>query len=121
MASMSIKTRRLDVAMVCLGHMKNVRGARAVRRSMQNGENDSMKCAALAIELSMLEEALIIYAQNERYDLMNKLYQSQNMWSAAFEIAETKDRIHLRNTHYNYAKFLEGKRDQASMEAAIEK
>uniref|UniRef100_A0A1I7TP46 ANAPC4_WD40 domain-containing protein n=1 Tax=Caenorhabditis tropicalis TaxID=1561998 RepID=A0A1I7TP46_9PELO len=121
MASMSIKTRRLDVAMVCLGHMKNVRGARAVRKSIQNGENDSMKCAALAIELSMLEEALIIYAQNERYDLMNKLYQSQNMWSAAFEIAETKDRIHLRNTHYNYAKYLEGRRDQASIEAAIEK
>ncbi|CAL2044710.1 unnamed protein product [Caenorhabditis brenneri] len=120
MASMSIKTRRLDVAMVCLGHMKNVRGARAVRRSQQNGESDSMKCAALAIELSMLEEALIIYSQNERFDLMNKLYQSQNMWSAAFEIAETKDRIHLRNTHYNYAKYLESKRDQASIEAAIE-
>ncbi|PIC26364.1 hypothetical protein B9Z55_018959 [Caenorhabditis nigoni] len=120
MASMSIKTRRLDVAMVCLGHMKNVRGARAVRRSIQNGENDSMKCAALAIELSMLEEALIIYAQNERYDLMNKLYQSQNMWSHAFEIAETKDRIHLRNTHYNYAKFLEAKKDSTSIEAAIE-
>ncbi|CAP39631.1 Protein CBR-CHE-11 [Caenorhabditis briggsae] len=120
MASMSIKTRRLDVAMVCLGHMKNVRGARAVRRSIQNGENDSMKCAALAIELSMLEETLIIYAQNERYDLMNKMYQSQNMWSHAFEIAETKDRIHLRNTHYNYAKFLEAKKDSTSIEAAIE-
>ncbi|CAI2353945.1 unnamed protein product [Caenorhabditis sp. 36 PRJEB53466] len=120
MASMSVKTRRLDVAMVCLGHMKNVRGARAVRKSHLNGENDSMKCAALAVELGMLEEAQIIYAQNERYDLVNKLYQAQNMWSAAFEVAETKDRIHLRNTHYNYAKFLEAKKDSTSIEAAIE-
>uniref|UniRef100_A0A8R1HJJ6 Intraflagellar transport protein 140 homolog n=1 Tax=Caenorhabditis japonica TaxID=281687 RepID=A0A8R1HJJ6_CAEJA len=119
MASMSIKTRRLDVAMVCLGHMKNVRGARAVRKAHQNGENDSMKCAALALELGMLEEAQIIYAQNERYDLVNKLHQKQNAWSQAFEIAETRDRIHLRNTHYNYAKFLEAKRDSSVIEAAI--
>lgn len=121
MASMSVKTRRLDVAMVCLGHMKNVRGARAVRKAQMNGENDSMKCAALAVELGMLDEAHIIYAQNNRYDLVNRLLQSQNQWQTAFEVAETKDRIHLRNTHYNYARHLEAKGDQASIDAAIEK
>ncbi|CAB3396663.1 unnamed protein product [Caenorhabditis bovis] len=120
MASMSVKTRRLDVAMVCLGHMKNVRGARAVRKSQLAGEDESMQCAALAVELGMMEEAQSIYASHERWDLVNKLYQAQNLWPQAFNIAETKDRIHLRNTHYNYAKYLESKADKNSIEAAIE-
>ena len=39
-------------------------------------------------------------------------------WSEAFEVAEKHDRIHLRNTHYNYAKYLES---VGAIEAAIEK
>ncbi|CAD6192417.1 unnamed protein product [Caenorhabditis auriculariae] len=117
MASMSVKTGRLDVAVVCLGHMKNVRGARAIRKSQQAGENESMQCAALAVELGMLDDAQRLYASNERWDLVNKIYQQQNLWNQAFQIAETKDRIHLRNTHYNYAKHLE---EYGNLEQAIE-
>ncbi|CAI5448849.1 unnamed protein product [Caenorhabditis angaria] len=120
MASMSVKTRRLDVAMVCLGHMKNVRGSRSVRKTQQNGEDESMQCAALAIELGMIDEALMIYQQNDRWDLINKTYQAQGMWIQAFQIAETRDRIHLRNTHFNYARYLEAKKDENSIEEAIE-
>ncbi len=35
---------------------------------------------------------------------MNKLYQDSGKWSKALEICENHDRIHLRNTYYNYAK-----------------
>lgn len=37
-----------------LGHMRNVRGARALRRAQEAGESEAMQCAALALELGML-------------------------------------------------------------------
>lgn len=39
--------------------------------------------------------------------MVNLIYQSQNKWLEALEIAQKNDRIHLRNTHFNYAKYLE--------------
>ena len=33
------------------------------------------------------------------------------MWSKALDIANKNDRIHLRNTFYNYAKFCEERND----------
>ncbi|KAK6014197.1 tetratricopeptide repeat protein [Ostertagia ostertagi] len=105
MASMSVKTRRLDVAVVCLGNMKNIRGARALRKSQEAGESEALQCAALAVELGMLDEAEAIYVNAGRYDM-------------AFEVASRHDRIHLRNTHYNYAKYLER---AGALEPTIEK
>lgn len=53
-----------------------------------------------------------------RYDLINKIYQAQSRWKEAFDVAEKFDRIHLRHTHFNYAKYLES---VGNMELAIEK
>ncbi|VDO26401.1 unnamed protein product [Haemonchus placei] len=117
MASMSVKTRRLDVAIVCLGNMKNIRGARALRKSQEAGESEALQCAALAVELGMLDEAEAIYVNAGRYDMVNKIHQAQNAWNQAFEVASRYDRIHLRNTHYNYAKYLER---AGALEPAIE-
>ncbi|KAH7689495.1 hypothetical protein AAVH_40505 [Aphelenchoides avenae] len=107
MAQMCVKTRRIDVARVCLGHMRNARAARALRLSIQTGDSVDVQAARLAVELGMIEEAIAIYASVSRYDMVNKIYQAQNKWNEAFEVAEKHDRIHLRNTHYNYAKYLE--------------
>lgn len=54
LASMSVKTRRLDVAMVCLGHMGQARAAAALRRATERGESDALKCALIATHLGML-------------------------------------------------------------------
>lgn len=68
MASMAVKTRRLDVVQVCLGHMKNIRGARALRQAQLDGsffpllfekssipgENAELQCAAVAVQLGMI-------------------------------------------------------------------
>ncbi|TKR66752.1 hypothetical protein L596_022998 [Steinernema carpocapsae] len=116
MAHMCVKTRRLDVAAVCLGNMGHARGARALRQAKQSGATVDEQVAVLAIQLGLIEEAEFIYASIGRFDLLNKLYQAQNKWKEAFEVAERVDRIHLRNTFYNYAKFLEG---MGSMEEAI--
>ena len=54
LANMCVKTKQLDMAMLCLGHMKQARGARALREAMQN---DSLtleaKVGILAVELEL--------------------------------------------------------------------
>lgn len=54
MAKMCVKTRRIDVALVCLGHMRNARAANAVRDSIQRNEHLDLQAASLAIQLDML-------------------------------------------------------------------
>ena len=53
MARMCVKTKRLDVATVCLGNMGNARGAKALRESQKEPEYDA-RVAMLAIQLGML-------------------------------------------------------------------
>ena len=54
MARMCVKTRRLDVASVCLGYMGNARAARAVREARATITEPDAQLAVLAIELGML-------------------------------------------------------------------
>ncbi|PIK61717.1 putative intraflagellar transport protein [Apostichopus japonicus] len=110
MAKMCVKTRRLDVAKVCLGNMGHARGAKALREAENEPELDA-RVAMLAIQLGMLEEAERLYKNCERFDLLNELYQASGQWGKAMETAELRDRIHLRTTYYNYAKHLEAKGD----------
>ncbi|VDM91523.1 unnamed protein product, partial [Onchocerca ochengi] len=117
MAHMCVKTRRLDVALVCLGNMGHVCGVRALRKSMQSGDPLEVQVAILAIQLGLLDEAQALFASCGRYDLVNRLLQTRNRWDEAFEIAEKHDRIHLRNTYYNYAKYHESLN---SIDTAIE-
>ena len=53
MARMCVKTKRLDVAAVCLGNMSNARGAKALREAQKEPEFDA-RVAMLAIQLGML-------------------------------------------------------------------
>ncbi|KAM4716079.1 intraflagellar transport protein 140 homolog isoform 1-T3 [Anableps anableps] len=106
MARMCVKTRRLDVARVCLGNMGNARAAKAVKEAEAEPEPEA-QVAMLAIQLGMLEDAEKLYKSCHRYDLLNAFYQASSEWQRALETAETHDRIHLRTTYYNYAKYLE--------------
>ena len=53
MAKMCVKTRRLDVAKVCLGNMGHARGARALRESEKEPQLDA-RVAMLAVQLGLL-------------------------------------------------------------------
>ena len=53
MAKMCVKSRRLDVASVCLGNMGHARGAKALRESLHEPELDA-KVAMLAIQLGLI-------------------------------------------------------------------
>ncbi|KAM3859666.1 intraflagellar transport protein 140 homolog [Diretmus argenteus] len=111
MARMCVKTRRLDVARVCLGNMGNARAARALREAEAEAEPEA-RVAMLAIQLGMLEDAEKLYKGCQRYDLLNKFYQASGQWQQALETAENHDRIHLRTTYYSYAKYLEAMGDK---------
>ncbi|XP_075890571.1 intraflagellar transport protein 140 homolog [Nelusetta ayraudi] len=106
MARMCVKTRRLDVARVCLGNMGNARAAKALKEAEGEPEPEA-QVAMLAVQLGMLEDAEKLYKGCKRYDLLNNFYQASGQWQQALETAESRDRIHLRTTYYNYAKYLE--------------
>jgi len=52
MAKMCVKTRRLDVARVCLGSMRNARGAMCLRNTSNEPELEA-RVATLAIQLGL--------------------------------------------------------------------
>ncbi|VDN94810.1 unnamed protein product [Brugia pahangi] len=54
MAHMCVKTRRLDIALLCLGNMGHASGARALKKSMKNGDPIEVQVAILAIQLGLL-------------------------------------------------------------------
>lgn len=54
MAKLCVKTRRVDVALVCLGHMRNARAANAVRESVKKNDPLDLQAACLAIQLDMI-------------------------------------------------------------------
>lgn len=64
MAKMCVKSRRLDVASVCLGNMGHARGARALREAMKEPELDA-KVAVLAMQLG-LKVGLSIIHENKK-------------------------------------------------------
>ncbi|EAT45838.1 AAEL002943-PA [Aedes aegypti] len=107
LAKLCVHTGRLDVAKVCLGHLKRARSVRALRKAMEDStlEHES-KVAILAIELNMITEAEALYKKVGRYDLLNKMYQAAGRFDEALEIAEHLDRVHLKNTYHKYAEWL---------------
>lgn len=63
------------------------------------------------------DEAEELYKCCNRYDLLNRFYRARNQITASLDVAETKDRIHLRNTYYNVGHNLENKGDVAGAAA----
>lgn len=115
MARMCVTTKRLDVAAVCMGNMGNALGARALRAASKEPQVEA-RVAMLAVQLGMYKEAEALYKECGRYDLLNRLHQDRGQWPDALNLAKTKDRVHLRNTYFAYAKHLEalGKIDEAT-------
>ncbi|EDS36288.1 che-11 [Culex quinquefasciatus] len=107
LAKLCVNTGRLDVAKVCLGHLKRARSVRALRKAMEDQTLEhECRVAILAIELNMIAEAEALYKKVGRYDLLNKLYQAAGRFDEALEIAEHLDRVHLKNTYHKYAEWL---------------
>jgi len=109
MSKMCVKTGRLDVAQKCLGQMGHARAAGALR-ACEEPESEA-RLAVVAVHLEMVEDAEHLLRKCGRYDLLNQLYQACGDWEKALEIAKTKDRVHLKPTHFAYAQHLEAIED----------
>ena len=59
------------------------------------------------MQLGLLDDAVRLYRECGRYDLLNRLYQAAGLWERALEVAEAKDGINLSTTHQLYAQHLE--------------
>ena len=81
-------------------------GASALREAKSEPELGA-KIAMVAVQMGRLAEAEKLYAECNRYDLLNKLYQASGQWEKALDVAVQSDRIHLRTTHFEYARYLE--------------
>lgn len=109
MSKMCVKTGRLDVAQKCLGQMGHARAAAALRVCEE--PEPEARLAMVAVHLDMLEDAESLFRKCERYDLLNLLYQACGDWDRALDVAKTKDRVHLKPTHYALAQHLEAMED----------
>lgn len=116
MAHMCIKTKRLDVAEICIGQMGDARTAQALRLSKQETELDA-RVGILALQLGMYSDAARLFKECKRYDLLSELMQAQGSWDDAIELVEKHERIALRTVHFNHAKYLES---TGEIEEAIE-
>jgi len=72
MAQMGVKSGRLDIAQVCLGHMGNARGA-AAARALATEPEAAANVAVVATQLGMLPDAARLLQAARRPDLLAKL------------------------------------------------
>jgi intraflagellar transport protein 140 len=117
MAHMCVKTSRLDVAEQCLSKMGFAAASRAVQDAKEREPERDAHVAMVAVQLGMLADAERLYVGCGRYDLLNKMYQASGQWYKAVDVAEKKDRIHLKVTYLLWARHLEAGGD---VQAAIE-
>ena len=105
-AQQCVKTKRLDVAEVCLANMNNARGVKAVRVAKQQPEVE-VAIAQVAIQLHMLDDAERLYRECGRFDLLCHFLQATGKWKEALAVAAKHDRVHLKALHHQYARHLE--------------
>ncbi len=106
LAQLCIKTKRLDVAKICMGNMRFARGAKALRDA-ENEKEVEAKMATVAIHLGRNEVAKQLYEECGRYDLLIKLLEAGGEWEEAIKVAETHDKIQLSSLYYKIAKSYE--------------
>ncbi|XP_043280056.1 intraflagellar transport protein 140 homolog isoform X2 [Venturia canescens] len=116
LARMCVKTKQLDMAILCLGHMKDARGARALREAMHD---DSLsleaKVGILAVELGLHNDAERLFREAGRLDLVGSLMEARDKFPDAIKLMSSENKIREKVTYYNYARALEssGKIDKA--------
>ncbi|XP_049802425.1 intraflagellar transport protein 140 homolog [Schistocerca nitens] len=120
LARMCVKTRRLDVAWVCLGHMQHGRAAFILRQAASEPELEA-RVGILALQLGLRDEAMQLFRQCGRHDLEARALRSLGQWEEALKVTEQHDRIHLRNMRHRYALNLEARGDRRAALQALER
>lgn len=67
----------------------------------------TVRVALVAVHLGLMEDAEELLEQAEQWGRLIELYIASGDWDRALFLAENKDRVSLKPTHYQYAKHLE--------------
>lgn len=119
MAKVCIKLRRLKLAKLCLGQLKNAKALRTVKDHANS--SDDNQCAMLAMHLGLNDEAKDIWSETKNYASLSSYYQSIGKWDNALEIASTVDRQSLPSTYFKFGTELSSKGERNGAIAAFEK
>lgn len=120
LANLCVKMRRLTLARMCLGKLKNAKALRSVSHARKYKDQNKL-AAQYALHLGLYDEAKDIWAETKSFAEMNLFYQDTSQWEKALEIATTKDRVSLPVTYYRFAKSLQEAGDFNGAIAAFEK
>lgn len=108
LAKMCVKTKQLDMAVLCLGHMKHVKGARALREAIEDSTlNLEAKVGILAVQLGLYADAERLFRDAKRLDLLGNLLEGCNKYTEAIALAANENKIREKLSYYNYGKALE--------------
>lgn len=116
LARMSIKSKRLDIARLCLSKTGDAKALRSLRDL--ESETDEAKFGLIAISLGLYDDAQEIYESKGRKDLANNLYQFTGKWESSLDSANS---IGQRKEFFKYASYLSSIGDIIGAIAAFEK
>lgn len=78
LAKVCVYCKRPEVGAVCLGKMGNIKGALMMRKIMTDNDiNDICKVGVLAVNLGMIEEAVKLFREAQRPDLVTRLVSAK--------------------------------------------
>jgi tetratricopeptide (TPR) repeat protein len=103
LASQALRDRDTVVLKECSSPL----GVEMKRKEMHD---DLAIFGEIAVEIGMLEEAVNLYKDLDRKDLICDLFVSRRVWDRAFRAAE-EDEVLKKSIHYYYGKYLEEKGD----------
>lgn len=127
LASTCIKLKKIKLARMCLGKLKNAKALRTIcadRKDMNN-----MKLAPeYALHLGRFEDAKELWSESENSSELNNFYQVNSrlikktaQWEKALETAALRNRTSLPVTYFEFANSLIEAGDIAGAIAAFEK
>ncbi|ETO20870.1 hypothetical protein RFI_16339 [Reticulomyxa filosa] len=112
MAKMSVKTRRLDVAEICVSNLSSMsallfqNSVLCTMDAVQEQEK-TLKLVEIAIDLGMYEDAKAMLRECRRYDLLIQLNQALGCWRESVELAEVQEPIYKKGTYYRLGEYFE--------------
>ncbi len=112
--------RRLKLAKMCLGKLRNAKALRTIQ-NFPNQSNQNTLAAQYAVQIGLYEDAKEIWNETKNFNDVNKFYQACGAWEQAINTAATKDRSSLPLTYYNFALELKERGDFTGAIAAFEK
>jgi hypothetical protein len=107
MASVSVRSGRLEVLELCLSSMEHLGAARAMREEASRTSEHGTIVGAVAVQLGLIDDAILAFQAARAWRPLCRLYQALDQWEDAIRIASEHDRIRLRAVHCAYARHLE--------------